>query len=907
MRQPQLIARQAELDALCGANGGSGGTRLHRARVHAVLHADGSAAVSAPGASGLVNDANPAPTLRVVCASGGGGGGGGAHELRVSPDEVAAAAAGSADPSVCQLPSGVCELLAAGFDVVLLLCDARPSGGGHHELRERPLAAAEGLLAAATRELCARSRGGGDSNSGGSSGGGGAAQGEPAGQLHALAASGWALLDDGTVVDAFGDGADYRPLLPSPRPPTRRVLLAAAGAGGAPAQQLAALAAHAVTRSALAPEGGRAPGGVHAAFARLDASFGGRAEHTASLTVVDLQPLVETPLPASDGPPANAAKPPQPDPRAVAPAGELGGAAAAAAAAATAAAAARQARQELGALTGLVTRLAEHQREQTGGPGRGSCQPAQTWRHVSSRAGSSGWRVASARLLQAGPQQCASHARPTGALLSLPLRGSALLQCVAPLVAGSACVFWSLHLDAAPSGSTRVGVAASSIGPARVSASRSTSSRHWAAGGASSSSGRELAAVAGSAELVRLASAARRIVTAAVASPLSAKLFCRSGWVLGSSAPAAVDQVCSGNGGDGGGVCPLPVTFEDFVAEREMAAAVAAATTAVGAEEADQAEAQAGCILAPQGSEPPPRAGCGPALASGDGPMQAAPKRASQPEASTRQALSEAAPATNVQVAGRGTASAAAQREDEYGVPSPAAAQVGAAWPGRQGTAAARMHAQQAGSSPGFSTAAAHTAPPPSRDALAAQAPAGAPAMQSGGTSGMPAGEPAVGGVAQLEARLAQLKASFHAAYGAAGAGSRLAPQGRAAPAIAAGPVVHCSPTGAAHALAAAAAPAAANAAPTAPASALRVSDGDVFWSARSSLAGGPSTEAADGADGASRQQASSPVCPGPRRLRDGAPARSGELPGYAAALQQRKRGCAQRDGCTATARYAPA
>jgi hypothetical protein len=365
--RPQVLARQQELEEL-----GGGPTRLHRAQLQCVLHGPPAGGCRGGGGTAAAPRAGGGRPLHVLCGARGP-----AQSARVVADEVAAAPgpqpAGShaASADAFPLPRGVAELLAGGYDSAVLVCglgggdaDAEATTEGDVSRRPRrereaqqqegggssgrPFAAVAALVAQAAATLA----------KGGSSDGGGC--GAPA-----LSVSAWALQGDGLLRDALAAGCDGvgggGGLPPQARPPVTRVRLS-----GAPGRQVAKLLALADFDAAEAGAAGRGESGKasrgggggggapRAVFGALDVAFPGGA--AASLVVADL-----TAATAPMAPGATAA---------AAPASRRGPAAAAAAALAAAAgerarAAARA--RDFSALSGLVSKLADQQRNRTGG------------------------------------------------------------------------------------------------------------------------------------------------------------------------------------------------------------------------------------------------------------------------------------------------------------------------------------------------------------------------------------------------------------------------------------------------------------------------------------------------------------------------------------------------------------
>jgi hypothetical protein len=390
----QLMARQRELEEL-----GGGPTQLHRAQLQCVLHA--SCEDEAKGASSTAASSDPSRRsgsrpLQVLCGSRGP-----ATSVRLIADQVVSgvpAALGTLEAHA--LPLGVVERLALGFDVALFVCSgasdhtahAEPDAAGQHDAArrqlqqqhgankgrqgakggDRPFAAAAALLAQAAAHL---------------SQGVAAEHVNTPGTALELSVSVWALMSDDSLRDALAagvcadissnaGGAGAQP--PQARPPVTRVRLAAAAAGMAQqVTKLFALADFEAAESAAAAAGsdGRSgsgvgsgsshgPGHVRAAFAALDVKFSPGALSqfpaglAASLVIADLTPTTALPNPGGTRHRAAAAAP-------------RCGAPATAAAAALAAAGAEQARcaaraRDFSALAGLVSRLADQQRDETG-------------------------------------------------------------------------------------------------------------------------------------------------------------------------------------------------------------------------------------------------------------------------------------------------------------------------------------------------------------------------------------------------------------------------------------------------------------------------------------------------------------------------------------------------------------
>ena len=452
----QLVERQRELELLSSADACP--TRLHRPRLQCVLHRAAAAASVAAGRDGAnvpesaTGDKPPvmapgtpeatttAGAVLVTCS-------GGAHDAaRLAADEVARVAAAAGDEAAAPLPDGVCELLRQGFDAAVLVCrdaSAVPAAGGG-----APFRVVGDLLA----EAVARLQGpavvdGADSSSGG--GGDGGDRGPE------LVASAWALRADDALVDALAAAQ-----------------LTSREAGAADGCKVAAQARPPVTRVRLGDDG---PRDLRRLLEAAEAGCNGG----------DHEPVAPPPFGALGGSPARQGEPGHHSCRLRAVFGRLDAQWHGSSGGSGSGSSGRRASLLVVDLTPTMAFEAAEESRGSGGISSISSNSAQMRARGAAQLGIS----ALSGLVGA----LAHHQRnETGSLLAVSLRGSALLRCVGPLVAGPVCCFWSLHLaEGRPP--------APAIAPG-------------------SAPGIAAAATASSAELVRLVAKARRIVTAVVSS-----------------------------------------------------------------------------------------------------------------------------------------------------------------------------------------------------------------------------------------------------------------------------------------------------------------------------------------------------------------------------------------------------
>ena len=231
-----------------------------------------------------------------------------------------------------------------------------------------------------------------------------------------------------------------------------------------------------------------------------------------SLVVADLSPLTA---------PAALEGPPPPPAKGMAAAPPVGAARASAASAAAACARWRGAHRDVGALLGLVSKLADQRKDTSGGcqqgEGRGPAANSTSGLTCVQRTSCCG-PIPQPRLLlhvPAGvffactptPPPCGAGTpalRPPGSPISVSLRDSALLQCVGPLIAGRHACHWVLHLG--PAAPTAPAAPAAAVLKSAAPAARPTDTFGDAA-----------PAGAAPPDVVRMVGKARRIITPLVA------------------------------------------------------------------------------------------------------------------------------------------------------------------------------------------------------------------------------------------------------------------------------------------------------------------------------------------------------------------------------------------------------